>query len=179
MYLGMEQVQNGCLYMKYRSSSVKNKAVECKKLTMCLSYSIANSTLYSCASSANLSLSWENKTNHENFSFVCSLSSFLPFFFCFVMHSSKCVWCVWICIHVHTCTKWLLCFCRSSLSGLGWRMIYELWAMDTKRSSNMQDVLILALLWLLFRYYRHGTNSQAIPGLLNMCVTACVKFASN
>ena len=32
-YLGMGQVQIGCLYIRYRSSSQKNKAEECRNCT--------------------------------------------------------------------------------------------------------------------------------------------------
>ena len=33
-------------------------------------------------------------------------------------------------------------------------------------------VIVTTLLWLLFTYSRHGTNNQATPTLLSMCVTS-------
>ena len=68
-YLGIGQVQNGRLYIRYRSSYQKNKAKEFKKLTdyfplllQCKVYSI---------SSTNLWQGLVEKTKPENFNFVC------------------------------------------------------------------------------------------------------------
>ena len=43
---------------------------------------------------------------------------------------------------------------------------------------SMQDALVRRLLWLLSLYFICGTYSQATPGLLNACISACDEFAS-
>ena len=87
--LGMGQVQNGRLYIRYRSNSQKTKQRNEKSLeTISLCYSIAKSTL-----KTPLTFSKVEKTKHENFAFVhlLLLSSFVFFFFffCSVKHNSK------------------------------------------------------------------------------------------
>ena len=81
-YLRLGQVQNGQRYIRYRSSSQKNKAEpeECKSLqTTSLCYSNVKSTL-----SVPLTFNRVEKNKHENFYF-CSSSSF----FFLVTNNSK------------------------------------------------------------------------------------------
>ena len=75
----MGQVQNGWLYIRYRSSSEKNKAEKLKRLqTTSLCYSNAKSTL-----KVLLTFNRVEKTKLEKFDFV----HFLSFFF--ATHNSK------------------------------------------------------------------------------------------
>ena len=67
----MAEVQNGRLYIRYRSNSQKTKQRGEKSLqTTSLCYSIAKSTL-----KTPLTFSKVDKTKHENFDFVHLLSS--------------------------------------------------------------------------------------------------------
>ena len=82
----MGQVQNGHLYIKYRSSSIKNEANEFKKLTdyvpllfFCSIHSI---------NSANLSQSWENQTWKFELCLLFSSS--------FITHNSRTIQCMQI-----------------------------------------------------------------------------------
>ena len=78
----MGQVQNGRLYIRYRSSSHKNEAEERKKLTEYISLLyIAKSTLKTL-----LTFSKVEKTKHESFNFVLLLS---PFFDLLLLPSSS------------------------------------------------------------------------------------------
>ena len=47
-----------------------------------------------------------------------------------------------------------------------------------KLSPKTLCILGRRLLGLLFMYSRHGTYSQATPGLLNACVTGCNEYDS-
>ena len=70
----LEQVQNGCLYIRYRNNSMKNKAAESKSLQTISTSSIAKPTLY-----VPLTFNKVEKTKHEYFDFVHLVSlSFFP-----------------------------------------------------------------------------------------------------
>ena len=84
----MAKVQNGRLYIRYRSNSQKTKQRSEKSLqTTSLCYSIAKSTL-----KTPLRFSKVEKTKHENFDFVHLLSSSSSF----IKHNSKTIQCVQI-----------------------------------------------------------------------------------
>ena len=145
---------------------MQNKAWECKKLTDYISW------LFYCwihsKSSASLSQSWKNQM--QNFYFV---------HFSFYLSSSRRTWNYnGVCKYYYP--KWLLCYQKSFLSGLGrWRS-YGWRAIATKWSPSMQDGLVRELLWLLFTCSRHGTYSQAWPWTTEpVCYTDCDEFANN
>ena len=73
-FSGMGQVQNGFLYMKYKSISHKTEAGKLKSIqTISLCYSDVKSPLL-----VPLTFNRVYKTKHENFNFNHLLSSFLP-----------------------------------------------------------------------------------------------------
>ena len=76
-------------------------------------------------------------------------------------------------------TKQLLSHRACAFSGLGQHMSYDRRATALKQSLKPHCVLVHQLLGLLFMYSRHGTDSQATTGLLNVCATGCDKIASN
>ena len=85
----MAQVQNGRLYIRYRSNSQKKTKQRSEKSlqTTSLCYSIAKFTL-----KTPLTFSKVEKTKHKNFDFVHLLSSssfFFFFFFFSIKHNSK------------------------------------------------------------------------------------------
>ena len=82
----MAQVQNGRLYIRYRSNSQKKTKQRSEKSvqTTTLCYSIAKSTL-----KTPLTFSKVKKTKHENFDFVHLLSSSFFFLVSFIKHNSK------------------------------------------------------------------------------------------
>ena len=105
---------------------------------------------------------YENQTRNFNF-FIFILSS--------SSHSSKTVQCVWIlCMpidrsangdHSHCTCFWALCEVRLENSDL-----------NTCTDSEMLLILIRTLLWLPVHWLcRHGTYSQATPGLQNVYTT--------
>ena len=145
----MDQVQNGYLYIRYRSSSMKNKANKCKKLTDHVPL------LFYCSihfiSSTNLSQSWENQM--WNFLF-CS-----PSFLVLLCPSRITQKLYDICKYCTYQTTALLL--GSSFSGLELRASYGLKTLS-KDASHSHPTL-----WgLLFTYSELGTYSQATPGLL-------------
>ena len=127
----MRQIQNSRLYI--RSSSQKNKTEEWKRLqSTSLWYFIAKSAVQ-----VQLIVNKLEKTKHENFNFVNL----------FWVSSMTCIIrklygvCEW------QITALLLSDFWNSFSGLGHCTSY-----GHKQSCNMQDVLVLQLLWLLFTY---------------------------
>ena len=126
----MAQVQNGRLYIRYRSNSQKTKQRSEKSLqTTSLCYSIAKSIL-----KTPLTFSKVEKTKYENFDFVHLLSSFIK-------HNSKTIQCVQILNIPNDCSA------NGDYSYMFWA-VYELWlaSYGLKTVSNTLRVLLRTLL---------------------------------
>ena len=161
----MGKVQNGLLYIRYRSSSQKNKAGVQKPYKL-HPLAILSLDLHVLNKFHNLSQSGGNQTINSNF---VHLFPFLSH-----MHNSKVHG---VCTHIHT--KWLLYYSASSFSGLERHTSYNWQAIASKLFPKTQCTLARRLYGLLFTYSGHGTYSQATPRILNACITGCNKLASN
>ena len=148
------KVQIGCLYISYRSSSIKNEAEKCKSfntdyislLFYCYVHSI---------SSGNPSQNWEHQM--WNFDFVYLRASFHSFL---QMHNLK-LYCVRKLCTPNDCST------TGHLPFPVWSDVRgttgELWPQNCPQGS----------ITFTFRHlwgFRCGMHSQAIPGLLNVCV---------
>ena len=167
----MEQVQNGRLYIRYRSNSQKNEAEEWKCFqTTSICYSFAKSSLKSL-----INFSKVEKTKHENFDFVHLLSSSFFFFlvssfFFSIRHNSKTIRCLKILCIPNDCSA------NEDYSYLFWA-VYELRLASSglKTVSNTLRVLLRTLLnfsWNncmgMARMVRpHTDYSGADPGKYN------------
>ena len=170
----MAQVQNGHLYIWYRSNSQKNGAEEWKSLqTTSLCYSIAKSTL-----KTPLTFSKVDKTKHENFDFVHLSSSF--FFFFSIKHNSKTILCVQILSIANDCSA------NEDYSYMFWA-VYELRlaSYGLKTLSNTLRVLLRTLL-SFSRNNCVGMAHMVRPHLDNWTralhageVTGCDEFAKS
>ena len=74
-------------------------------------------------------------------------------------------------------TKQLFYYWTSFFSGLGRHTSYNWRAKAKKHSPSIQDAYAGQLLGLLFTYSGCGMYNQAMPGLLNACVTVCDEFS--
>ena len=129
----MAQVQNGRLYIRYRSNSQKTKQRSEKSLqTTSFCYSIAKSVL-----KTPLTFNKVKKTKHENFDFVHLLLSSSSF----IKHNSKTIRCVRL---LRIPNDWSA---NEDYSYMFWA-VYELplASYDLKTVSNMLRVLLRTLL---------------------------------
>ena len=166
----MAQVQNGRLYIRYKSNSQKTKQRSEKSLqTTSFCYSIAKSILKTPPTFSKV-----EKTKHENFDFVHLLSS------SFIKHNSKTIRCVQILNIPNDCSA------NVDYSYMFWA-VYELRLVSygLKTVSNTLHVLLRTLL-IFSRNNCVGMARMVRPHLDNWTralhageVTGSYEFAKN